>query len=156
MRTAVWWPDAETGCAVSADDPREMATIQIRFLHHLLDRLETLAGDTSPWEGIRRLRGVIAQRLTIITEVEPGEPVGDVTGGRGRRALIMVELHRLRRAATPAAITTRGGQRHRVRVLAVRHRHTVLDTHGGLGLAPVLVPLRFIESVNPLESAAQP
>ncbi|MGW5456688.1 hypothetical protein [Nocardia sp. NPDC003979] len=67
-----------------------------------------------------------------------------------------MELHRLRRAAISAAITTRGGQRHRVRVLAVRHRHTVVDTHSGFGLAPVLVPLQFIESVDPLESAAQP
>lgn len=141
---------------MSADDPPETATIQIRFLRHLLDRLETLAGEASPWDGIRRLRTVIAQRLTVITEAEPGGPEDGVTGGHGQQALIVVELHQLRRAATSATITTRGGQRHRVRVLAVGHRHAVLDTHGCAGLAPVLVPLRFIESVDPLESAAQP
>ncbi|WP_043736966.1 hypothetical protein [Nocardia asiatica] len=141
---------------MSADNPRETATIQIRFLRHLLDRLDTLAGEASPWEGIRRLRTVIAQRLTVITETEPAEPgAADGDGGHGRLALIVVELHRLRRAATAATITTHGGHRHRVRVLAVGHRHTVVHTHGGLGLAAVLVPLRFIESVDPLEPAAR-
>ncbi|WP_063047734.1 hypothetical protein [Nocardia pseudovaccinii] len=138
---------------MSADDRRETATIQIRFLRHLLDRLDTLASEASPWEGIRRLRVVIAQRLTVITDTEPADRGAD--GGQEQLTLIAVELHRLRRTATAATITTRGGHRHRVRVLAVGHRHTVVHTHGGLGLATVLMPLRFIESVDSLESAAR-
>ncbi|MEU6190776.1 hypothetical protein [Nocardia sp. NPDC047038] len=141
---------------MSADDPRETAAIQIRFLRHLLDRLDALAGEASPWEGIRRLRRVIARRLTVITDTEPDEPGADgADSGPGRLALIAVELHRLRRTATGATITTRGGHCHRVHVLAVGHRHIVVRTHARLGLAAVLVPLRFIESVDPLESATQ-
>ncbi|MET7772049.1 hypothetical protein [Nocardia sp. NPDC005366] len=56
----------------------------------------------------------------------------------------------------PRTITTRDGHRHRGRVLAVGHRHTAVRIHTDLGLAPVLVPLRFIESVDPLQSAARP
>ncbi|MGS2807748.1 MULTISPECIES: hypothetical protein [Nocardia] len=130
-------------------DPREAATIQIRFLRHLLDRLDVLADQASPWEGIRRLRGVIAARLAVVTDTEPADTeADDADGARGRRALLAVELHRLRRTATAATITTRGGHHHRVHVLGVGHRHAVVRTHTDLGLAAVLVPLRFIDSVT--------
>ncbi|WP_216917417.1 hypothetical protein [Nocardia noduli] len=138
---------------MSADDPRETATIQIRFLRHLLDRLDALAEQASPWDGIRRLREVIAVRLSVITDTEPAEPAAD-GAGYGRCALIRVELHRLRDTRTATTITTRDGHSHRGRVLAVGHHHTAV--HTDLGLAPVLVPLRFIESVDPLESSARP
>ncbi|WP_216918222.1 hypothetical protein [Nocardia noduli] len=94
----------------------------------------------------------------MITDTEPAEAeaeAGDMGTRHGRLVLITVELHRLRRTTTPATITTRGGHRHRVHVRAVGRRHTLVHTDGGPGLAAVLVPLRFIESVDPLEPAAR-
>ncbi|WP_040713646.1 MULTISPECIES: hypothetical protein [Nocardia] len=141
---------------MSVDDPRETATIQIRFLTHVLDRLDALAEQASPWDGIRRLHAVIAARLAVITDTDPPEADADDTvGGHGRLALLAVELHRLRRTRTPATLTTGGGHRLRVRVRAVGRRHTLVHTDGGHTLAAVLVPLRFIESVDPLEPGAR-
>ncbi|MFF0532844.1 hypothetical protein ACFYT3_31275 [Nocardia amikacinitolerans] len=133
---------------MGVDDPRETATIQIRFLRHLLDRLEALAGESAPWEGITRLHAVINARLSVLTD--SGPPEQDTDTAHGRAVSIAVELHRLRRSKTAATITLAGGHHHRGRIGAVGRRHAVVHHHGNDGRqARVLVPLRFIESVHP-------
>ncbi|WP_433621027.1 hypothetical protein [Nocardia sp. CA-120079] len=129
------------------------AQTQIRLRGHLLDRLDTLVREAAPWDGLRRLRQTIAQRVAELTD--PDTDTGDDGhGGSGGEAadpvivLITVELHRLRRCGSVATITTRGGHRHdRVHVAAVHRHHTVLHRLGGHDR--VLLPLRFIEAVHP-------
>ncbi|MEU7764985.1 hypothetical protein AB0B25_07660 [Nocardia sp. NPDC049190] len=83
----------------------------------------------------------------------PRHPYRVKTGGISGDPVIEViamELHRLRRVGAAATILTRGGYLHQhVRVHAVHRHHTVLDsdTH-----STVLLPLRFIESVQPLDT----
>ncbi|MEV4233560.1 hypothetical protein AB0J47_00070 [Nocardia sp. NPDC049737] len=122
---------------------------QIRFLGHVLDRLDILLRDGGGWDGLHRLRELIAQRVTVLADTDSNTDDGH--GGETGDpviALITVELHRLRRAGTAVTITTRGGHRHdRVRIGAVHRHHTVLHRSGGHDR--VLLPLRFIEAVNP-------
>lgn len=135
---------------MSADDPRETATTGIRFLRHLLDRLETLDGEAAPSESIARLRAVITRRLTALTDTDTGAPEHGTDTAHGRACSIAVELHRLRRSGTGATIALVGGHHHQGHIGAVGHRHAVLHRHGNdRGWAQVLVPLRFIESVHP-------
>ncbi|MFI6956453.1 hypothetical protein ACIBJI_23625 [Nocardia sp. NPDC050408] len=135
---------------MSADDPRETATTGIRFLRHLLDRLEALDGEAAPWEGIARLRAVITRRLTVLTDTDTGAPEHGTDIAHGRACSIAVELHRLRRSGTGATIALVGGHHHQGHIGAVGRRHAVLHHHGtDRGRAQVLVPLRFIESVHP-------
>ncbi|WP_433194400.1 hypothetical protein ACQP1G_37435 [Nocardia sp. CA-107356] len=126
------------------------AQTQIRFLRHVLDRLDTLMRDAAPWDGLRRLRAVIAQRVTVLADTDATDDDGHGGGESADPviALITIELHRLRRCGSAATITTRGGHRHdRVHVAAVHRHHTVLHRLGGRDR--VLLPLRFIEAVHP-------
>lgn len=135
---------------MSADDPRETATTGIRFLRHLLDRLEALEGEAAPWEAIARLRAVITRRLTVLTDTDTGPLEHGTDIAHGRACSIAVELHRLRRSGTGATIALVGGHHHQGHIGAVGRRHAVLHHHGNdRGRAQVLVPLRFIESVHP-------
>ncbi|WP_405180849.1 hypothetical protein OG225_06530 [Nocardia sp. NBC_01377] len=88
------------------------------------------------------LRGLLSRQITTVTStVGTSAALGDPVIG-----LVTVELHRLRRSAGLATITTRGGHRHdRVRVAAVGCHHTVLLRPGGR----ILLPLRFIEALAP-------
>ncbi|MEV0027827.1 hypothetical protein [Nocardia sp. NPDC050793] len=68
-------------------------------------------------------------------------------------AVIAAELHQLHRARALSTVVTRGGYAHySVRVQAVHRHHVVLasDTQPG-----VLLPLRFIESVQRLTAATE-
>ncbi|WP_327097391.1 hypothetical protein OIE68_00455 [Nocardia vinacea] len=131
-------PIAETGTGT-----------QIRFLRHVLDRLDILMREGDGWDGLRRVRELIAQRVTVLADI--GFNTDDDGHGGGEAgdpviALITVELHRLRRTGTAVTITTLGGHRHdRVHIGPVHRHHTVLHR----GRDRVLLPLRFIEAVNP-------
>ncbi|MGN2638789.1 hypothetical protein ACTD5D_22000 [Nocardia takedensis] len=137
---------------MSGPEAREANTLQARFLGHLIARLDVLAEQSAPWDGLRRLRAVIAARLSVLTEhdttAEADQQIDPDTGTVG---LLAVELHRLRRVATAATLTLHGGHRHEpVRIGAVGRCHTVVRTAAD---QPVLVPLRFIASVHPHEPA---
>ncbi|MGW4370275.1 hypothetical protein ACWEKT_31980 [Nocardia takedensis] len=137
---------------MSGPEAREANTVQARFLAHLIQRLDVLAEQSAPWDGLRRLRAVIAARLSVLTEHDStGDADAEIDPDAVRVGLLAVELHRLRRVATAATLTLHGGHRHEpVRIGAVGRCHTVVRTAAD---RPVLVPLRFIASVRPHEPA---
>ncbi|MEV6340446.1 hypothetical protein AB0M12_37710 [Nocardia vinacea] len=121
---------------MSADDPRETATTGIRFLRHLLDRLEALDGEAAPWEATARLRTVITQRLTVLTETDTdtGAPEHAPilrTGGPARSPSNYIgcgDPGPGPRSPSSAAINTRGTS---ARSVAVTPSYTTTATTAG-------------------------
>ncbi|MEV4241347.1 hypothetical protein AB0J47_40010 [Nocardia sp. NPDC049737] len=129
--------------------PPSIDGTELMFLRQLQARIDDWCGDRTHPDGLARIRDLLHQRLRVCTDTArladiDADPV---------IALFAVELHRLRRAAATATITTVGGHRHdRVRVHGVHRHHTVIGHALARG---VLLPLRFIESITPHDQSRQ-
>ncbi|WP_433678182.1 hypothetical protein [Nocardia sp. CA-119907] len=123
--------------------PPDIDATEVVFLRQLLARIDDSFGDRTRHDELTRIRDLLHQRLSVLTD---RAPLADVDADPVI-ALFAVELHRLRRAAATATITTVGGHRHdRVRVHGVHRHHTVIGHGRSRG---VLLPLWFVESITP-------
>ncbi|MGO4612965.1 hypothetical protein AB4305_03305 [Nocardia sp. 2YAB30] len=121
---------------------------ELEFLRRVLQGIDRWFDAALTPDDLNHSRGLLRDRLAALdAALEPADP-DDRSGGDPVIEVIGAELHQLRRDHACATRVTRSGYLHQhVRVRVVRRHHTVLDsdTH-----PTVLLPLRFIESVQPL------